>query len=95
MKGGAIFIVFFIFFTSATLAVPVPLFPGNLVRFAYKAMSIPSSLYTPLIDAMVNGAVYGFIVWVMFVLVSKKLEEPEVVIDSQEKRKHKKRYKPS
>jgi len=96
LRGGAIFLAFFVFFTSATIAVPVPLFPGNLVPFIYKAMSIPSFLYTPLLDAVVNGIVYGFIVWVMFVLVSKKLEESESIMDSPEKKRQtRKRHKPS
>jgi len=96
MKGGAIFLVFFVFFTTATLAVPVPLFPGNLVPLLYKAMSVPNSLYTPLLNAVVNGVVYGFVVWFMFILVSKKLEEPESVVESRGKNRHtRKRHKPS
>lgn len=83
MRGGAIFLAFFIFFTSATLAVPVPLFPGNTVRFIYNVLSIPNYFYTPLLDALVNGVVYGFVVWVMFVLVSRKIEESEAAFNSR------------
>lgn len=80
--------VFFIFFTLATLAVPIPLFPGNMVHSVFNSLGIPSSFYTPLLDAVANGILYGFIVWIMFVLVSMKLEEPEVVIDPKERKRH-------
>ncbi len=85
MRGGAIFLVFFIFFTLATLAVPIPLFPGNMVHSVSNSLGVPA--FTSLLDAMANGIFYGFIVWIVFVLVSRKLEEPEV-IDPREEKKH-------
>lgn len=87
MRGGAIFLVFFIVFTLATLAVPVPLFPGNMVHPVCEALSIPVAFYTPLLDALANGLLYGFIVWIIYVLVSKKLEEPEVETNPRSKKK--------
>jgi hypothetical protein len=87
MRGGAIFLVFFIFFTLATLAVPIPLFPGNMVHPAFNLLSIPFSFYTPLLDAVANGLLYGFIVWIVFVLICRKLEEPEVVINPGERKR--------
>jgi len=87
MRGGAIFLVFFVVFTLATLAVPVPLFPGNMVRLVYEALSIPVALYTRLLDALANGMLYGFVVWITYVLVSKKLEEPEVETKPRNKKK--------
>lgn len=88
MRGGAIFLVFFIFFTSATLAVPVPFFPGSILHSVFRSLGIPVSFYTMFFEAMANGLLYGFIVWIAFVLVSRKLEEPEVVVDSREREKH-------
>lgn len=88
MRGGAIFLVFFIFFTLATLAVPIPLFPGNIVHSMFSSLGIPVSFYTPLLDAVANGLLYGFIVWIVFVLVSRKLEEPEVVTNPRERKRH-------
>lgn len=85
MRSGAIFLVFFVFFTLATLAVPIPLFPGNIVRSVFSSFGIPFSFYTPLLDAMANGLLYGFIIWIAFVLVSRRLEEPEVVINQRKK----------
>ncbi len=88
MRDGAIFLVFFVFFTLATLAVPIPMFPGSMMRSVYDALSIPVSLYTPLLDALANGAVYGFIIWIMFVLISRRLEEPDVKIKPREGKRH-------
>lgn len=88
MRGGAIFLVFFIFFTSATLAVPIPLFPGNIVHSVFSSSGIPVSFYTTLFEAVANGLLYGLLVWIVFVLVSRKLEEPEVVVDPRERKKH-------
>lgn len=86
MKGGAIFLVFFIFFTLATLAVPIPLFPGNMVHSVFSSLGIPISFYTSLLEAVANGILYGFIVWMIYVLVSKRLEEPEIVINPEKKK---------
>lgn len=88
MKDGTIFLVFFIFFTLATLAVPIPLFPGNMVRSVFISLGVPVSFETPLVEAIANGILYGFIVWIVFVLVSERLEEHEVEMDSRERRKH-------
>jgi len=76
MRGGAIFLVFFALFTVASYAVPVPLFPGNLVP-ALGFVTVPT-VYAPLVSAVVNGVVYGFVVWLVFVLVSRRFEEPKV-----------------
>jgi len=76
MRGGAIFLVFLALFTAASYAVPVPLFPGNLVP-SLGFVSVPSP-YAPFFSAFVNGVVYGFVVWLVFVLVSRKFEEPKV-----------------
>lgn len=89
MRDGAIFLVFFIFFTLTTLAVPIPLFPGNMVHQVFSSVGMP--VYTPLLDALANGTLYGFIVWIIYVIVSRKLAEPEVTISPREEKKdHKK-----
>lgn len=77
MKGEAIFLAFFVFFTVATLAVPIPLFPGNMVHSVFSS----SGVYTPLFDAVANGILYGFIIWIAYVLVSRKLEAQEATIN--------------
>lgn len=76
MRGRAVFLTFFTVFASASLAVPVPLFPGNIVHSWF---ATPSAGYGSLITALTNGALYGFIVWLVFVLVAKRLEEQQLV----------------
>jgi len=84
-----VFVCFFILFTAASYAVPVPLFPGSIVPLL-GFVTIPS-LYAPFVSAFVNGLVYGFVVWLVFVLVSRRFEEPKVYEMSKkpQKRKHK------
>jgi hypothetical protein len=76
MRGGPIFLVFFGLFAVASYAVPVPLFPGSFVPLL-GIVSIPGA-YTPVVSAVVNGLVYGLIVWLVFILVSRRFEEPKV-----------------
>jgi len=76
MQGGAIFLAFFVLFTVASCAVPVPLFPGNLVP-VFGFVTVPAG-YAPFVSAVVNGVVYGLVVWLVFVLVSRRFEEPKV-----------------
>jgi len=76
MQSGAIFLAFFVLFTVASCAVPVPLFPGNMVP-VLGFISMPT-VYAPFVSAVVNGVVYGFVVWLVFVLVSRRFEEPKV-----------------
>jgi len=75
MRGGAVFLAFFTLFTLASLAVPVPLFPGNMVHAWF---SLPLTQYASLISALANGVTYGLIVWLVFVLATKRLDESGV-----------------
>jgi hypothetical protein len=71
MKATPIFIVFFILFTSASIAVPVPLFPGNMIP---TLLGIPASEYIIYLEALTNGLTYGFISWAVFFLLVRKIE---------------------
>jgi hypothetical protein len=75
VRGKAIFAAFFLLFTFASLAVPVPLFPGSMIPGLF---NIIETAYASLINAIINGVVYGIIVWLVFVLATRKLEEPQV-----------------
>lgn len=75
MRGGAILLTFFTLFAVASYAVPIPLFPGNLVSVL--GVNVPA-MYVPLVSAIVNGLVYGVVVWLVFVLISRRFEEPKV-----------------
>jgi hypothetical protein len=75
MRGGTVFLIFFVLFSAASYGIPVPLFPGNIVLSW--VTSVPA-MYAPLISALVNGIVYGCIVWLVFIIVISKFEEPKV-----------------
>jgi hypothetical protein len=75
MRGGPVFLAFFILFGAASYAVPVPLFPGNMVPSLFNSIPV---VYSPLIGAVANGIFYGCVVWLVFLLISRRFEEPEV-----------------
>ena len=72
MKAPPIFLAFFILFTAAAIAVPIPLFPGNIIP---TLSSIPASEFTVYLEALTNGLTYGTIICIIFLLVDKKLEK--------------------
>lgn len=72
MIGAVIFVISFLLFLAATLGVPT-LPPGNMIhellaipKVDYPVLGIPAWL---LISAIVNGVVYGFIIWLIYSLV--------------------------
>jgi hypothetical protein len=71
MKASAIFFAFFLLFTSASIAVPIPLFPGNMVSTLF---DFPVSEYIVYFEAVTNGMTYAFISWIVFSLLIRKLE---------------------
>jgi hypothetical protein len=71
MRATAIFFVFFLLFTSASIAVPIPLFPGNMISTLF---GISASEYIIYLEALTNGLTYGFITWIVFFLLAKKIE---------------------
>jgi len=75
MKATAIFGAFFLLFTCASIAVPVPLFPGNVVSALF---GIPASEYLPYLEALTNGLTYGFFTWMIFFLLARKIEKSMV-----------------
>ena len=72
MRTSAIFLIFFILFSFASIAVPIPLFPGNMLP---TVLEIPASEYIQYLEALTNGLTYGFITWLVFFVVNKKLEK--------------------
>ena len=73
MRGLAVFVVFFAVFLVSSLAISSPLFPGNVVCFLF---AISDLSYVSLVNAVVNGVFYGFIVWVVFSLFCRWIERP-------------------
>ncbi len=72
MRATSIFLAFFLIFTAASIAVPIPLFPGNIIA---TLSGIPASDYMPYLGALTNGLTYGFVTWLVFFLIDKKLEK--------------------
>ena len=75
VRGGAVFLAFFLLFTLASLAVPVPLFPGNMIQTVFGSLVGSNA---PFISAIINGITYGVFVWLVFVLATRKLDESTV-----------------
>jgi len=84
MKDSPVFIVFFAFFTLATIVVPVPMFPGNMIHTWF---GIPATSYTFYVSAILNGITYGLVAWIVYVLASKKIEKStsEELVEEEKK----------
>lgn len=72
MRGTKILLAFFLLFASASLLIPSPMFPGN---FFCALLGETVSQYTNYLSALFNGIFYGAILWLIFLTLSKKLEE--------------------
>jgi hypothetical protein len=71
-RGAIILIVFFILFTAASMMIPSPMFPGN-VLCALIGKSV--SQYTDYVSALFNGVLYGLALWLIFIAVTKRLTQ--------------------
>jgi len=74
MRGLAVFTVFLVIFLASSLAVALPLFPGNAVCMLF-AISDPG--YVSLVNALVNGVFYGFVAWIIFSLSFRWIERAQ------------------
>jgi hypothetical protein len=72
MREALILVVFFSLFTSASLLIPSPMFPGN---FFCTLIGGAISQYTEYLSAIFNGVFYGFALWLVFFIVSRRLGE--------------------
>ncbi len=63
LLGPAIFVSFFLLFMLVSAAVPVPLFPGNMIP---TWLGISDSPFASYLGAIANGAIYGFGIWLAF-----------------------------
>jgi len=74
MRGTLILIVFFLLFTSASLLIPSPMFPGNAFCML---IGEATSQHVEYLSAFFNGVFYALILWLVFVAISRRLEEEE------------------
>jgi hypothetical protein len=72
MRGVLILTVFFFFFVFVSLLIPSPMFPGT---FICALIGVATSEYFGYLSAVFNGVFYGVILWLVFVGISKRLEE--------------------
>jgi hypothetical protein len=72
MRGVLILIAFFVLFTAASLLIPSPMFPGNIL-----CTLIGETIreYSKYLSAVFNGVFYGVILWLVFVVTSRRLEK--------------------
>lgn len=70
MRGAIILIVFFALFTAASLLIPTPMFPGNML---VTLIGGELSRYPVYVSAFFNGVLYGVVLWLIFIAVSRRL----------------------
>jgi len=58
-------------FTFASLLIPSPMFPGT---FFCALIGGAISEYTEYLSAVFNGLFYGVILWIVFTVISRRLE---------------------
>ncbi len=63
--------MFFAIFLVSSLAIPSPLFPGNIVCFLLKIADVRQF---SVVSAVANGVFYGFIAWFVFSVSFKWIE---------------------
>jgi hypothetical protein len=72
VRGTAVLMIFFLMFTTASILAPFPMFPGNFLCLTIGPAVQEYSLY---LSAAFNGFFYGILVWLLFVGLSRKLEQ--------------------
>ena len=69
---GLIVLAFFSIFAAASLLIPVPMFPGS---WFCSVIGAGVQDVVVVLSAVFNGLFYGVILWLLFVGISRKLEE--------------------
>ncbi len=72
MREKMILVVFFLMFTIASLLIPCPMFPGDFLCISIGAAVSKYDLY---LSALMNGVIYGVVLWMVFFTISRRLEE--------------------
>ncbi len=83
MHSLAVFTVFFSIFLASSLALPVPLFPGNLAGYLFMASNV---VVTSFVSGLVNGVFYGFLAWIATTLSFKWIERAVTKSESPEEK---------
>ena len=72
MKGAIILLVFFGLFLVASLLIPSPMFPGNVLCKLVGGVVFENIRY---FSALFNGIVYGGTLWLLFAGLSRRLTQ--------------------
>lgn len=72
MKGAIILAVFFGLFVAASLLIPSPMFPGNVLCKLIGGTVFENIRY---FSALLNGILYGGTLWLLFIGLSKRLTQ--------------------
>jgi hypothetical protein len=72
MKGAIILLVFFGLFLAASLLIPSPMFPGNVLCKLVGGVVFENIRY---FSALFNGIVYGGTLWLLFAGLSRRLTQ--------------------
>ena len=72
MRGTLILVVFFVLFTSASLLIPSPMFPGNVFCILIGEAISQNIEY---LSGLFNGVFYALVLWLVFVGISRRLEQ--------------------
>jgi hypothetical protein len=70
MKGAIILVVFFGLFAAASLLIPSPMFPGNVLCKLIGGAAFENIRY---FSALLNGILYGGTLWLLFIGLSRRL----------------------
>jgi len=72
MKGSMILLVFFGLFAAASLLIPAPMFPGSTLC---SLIGGPAMVYVKFVSAFFNGMLYGGILSLFFISLSKRFAQ--------------------
>ncbi len=72
MKGAIILLVFFALFAAASLLIPSPMFPGNVLCGLIGGIVLDDVRY---FSALLNGVLYGGTLWLLFTGLSRRLTQ--------------------
>jgi hypothetical protein len=71
VRGTIILVVFFALFTGASLLIPSPMFPGNVLC---TLIGGAAATYRTYLSAFFNGVLYSIALWIIFISISRRLE---------------------
>jgi hypothetical protein len=72
VRGLPILLAFFSVFMVASILIPYPMFPGNILC---QLIDKSISEYARYVSAVFNGVFYGVILWLVFLGIGRRFEK--------------------